>query len=201
MNLQYNLFRSTVLAVSLAGCIANPTYNDCIEATKRGLIEVPHVMEIAAIFSNAPKSHFIEQLGLQPGRNRKPAKWNTVVWFYGRYELTYQVDVLPDYRAHRIKKMSPGRFYLVEVAETYDQGRGTKFDPSGNKEFGESEWEKIVAAKGDFAVLGVMLKTNSPVNGFDSYVSANQESSWSIRETPGHNPNSPGTSPTKGLSQ
>ena len=188
-----------VVAVCLVGCTKNPSHNDYIETTKRGVTAVPHVQEITAIFTNSPKSHFIEQLGLRAGSKPKPAKWNTVVWFGGRYELTYQVNVIPDYRAHRIKKVNTGRFYLVEVAEITDKGRGARFDPSGNKEFGESEWEKIVAARGDFSVLGVILKTNSPVVGFDSYVNAWQENTWSVKETVSANQGTPETSPTKGL--
>ncbi len=82
-------------AVCLVGCTKNPSYNDYIETTKRGVTAVPHVREITAIFTNSPKSHFIEQLGLRAGSKPKPAKWNTIVWFGGRYEFTYQVDVNP----------------------------------------------------------------------------------------------------------
>jgi hypothetical protein len=39
----------------------------------------------------------------------------------------------------------------------------------GQREFGAAEWKKVVEAKGDFSVIGIQLKRNSPVPNWDKY--------------------------------
>ena|ERR1041384_2780825 len=170
------------LAVFFAGCTMNPSLSDYIETTKRGVETVPHVQEIRAIFTNAPISHFIRQHGLQMGKTNKAPHWNTVVWFGERYEIRYQVQVEPDYQAHKIDKAYGAKFSLLEVAKITHNGRGAEFEPSGQRVFDVAEWNNIVAAKGDFSVIGFRLKTNSPVPGFETYVNASRENRWAVKE-------------------
>lgn len=163
----------------------NPSQSDYLKTTEQGIKTVPHVAEIRLIFSNAPMSHFVEQLGLKIGETeRKPAHWNTIVWFNARYMLTYQTLVVPDYRAHAVKQpqSSVPVFVLSEITKTTEGGRGAEFDPAGGRRFGEAEWNKIVAAKGDFSVIGIQLKTNAPVAGIENYIAAWKENTWAIKE-------------------
>ena len=169
--------------VLVAGCTMNPSQSDYLKTTEEGIKTVPHVQEIRQIFSNAPMSHFIEQLGLRIGETkRRPAHWNTVVWFGGRYELTYQTLVVPDYGAHSVKQSQNLIFVLSEVMKVTGDGRGAEFDPAGARRFGEEQWNKVVAAKGDFAVIGVHLKTNASVPGIEKYISAWKDNTWAIQE-------------------
>ena len=179
-----NLFLCFVSGIVLiAGCTMNPSQSDYLKTTEQGIKTVPYVEEIRQVFSNAPMIHFIEQLGLKIGETkREPAHWNTVVWFGGRYELTYQTLVMPDYRAHSVKQTQNPIFILCEITTTTNAGRGAEFDPAGERRFGEVEWNRIIAAKGDFSVIGVHIKTNAPVAGIENYIAAWKENTWAIKE-------------------
>jgi hypothetical protein len=137
--------------------------NDYKDTVRDGIKTVPHVQEIKQMFPNAPMDHFITP----PAVLGTPAVWNTVVYFYGRYEMDYQVDVIVDYKNNRINKMEGiPVFRLMEVAPNHPVvGTFT----SGHTIY-EKDWGKVVAAKGDFSVIGIHLITNSPVAGFDDYV-------------------------------
>jgi hypothetical protein len=171
-----------VMAAVFVGCTVNPSRQDYMQTTRKGMQSLPEVRQISAIFADSPKSHFIQQLGLQWGTRSKMAKWNTVVWIGGKYELTYQVDIFPDYESHQVRKAKPGRFHLVEIAEITNQGSGASFNPGGERAFGEQEWNKVVAAKGDFSALGVQLKTNTAVEGVHRYISGWQENTWAVND-------------------
>ena len=166
----------------ITGCTANPSQSDYLKTTEQGIKTVPHVEEIRQIFPNAPKIHYIEQLGLQIGETtRQLAHWNTVVWFGGRYELTYQILVVPDYGKHSIKESQTPVFLLGEITEMTDGGRGVIFGPGGGRFF-EKDWNKVVAAKGDFSVIGIHLKTNAPIAGIENYIAASRDNTWAIKE-------------------
>ena len=137
------------------------------QAVLDGLKSVPHVSEIITIFSNAPTDHFITDFSLYKD---KPVKWNTEVFFGGRYIFTYQVDVMVNYGNNKIlKTVSQPKFFLSELSSVRDGGGGS-FDESGDAKFGETEWAKIVKAYGDFSAAGIKLNTNAPIAGFDEYV-------------------------------
>jgi hypothetical protein len=161
-----------VVGISLCGC--SPSMNDYKDTVRDGIKAVPHVQQIKQMFPNAPTDHFITQYGFDKS---VPVTWNTVVYLYGRYEFGYQVDVIVDYESKRIGKVAGmPKFYLWEVATvskpTSDGAVQSTYKASnGNRSpFGEDQWNKIVAAKGDFSVIGIHLITNSPVGGFDDYV-------------------------------
>jgi hypothetical protein len=172
--------------VLITGCTANPSQSDCLKTTEQGIKTVPHVEKIRQIFSNAPMTHFIEQHGLKIGETkRRPAHWNTVVWFEGRYELSYQTLVVPDYNLHSVSKLLPPQktiFVLCEITNITDEGRGASFDSAGGRSFTETEWNKIAAARGDFSVIGVHIKTNAPIAGIENFILAVKEDTWAIKE-------------------
>ena len=138
-----------------------------------GIKIVPHVQEIKQMFPNAPIDHFITS----PAAPGTPAVWNSVAYIYGRYEFGYQINVKIDSKHDKIGSIEGiPTFYLWEVATvskpTSDGAvQSTYKSSNGNKSpFGEKPWNKVVAAKGDFSVIGIHLITNSPVAGFDDYV-------------------------------
>ena len=134
-----------------------------------GIKTVPHVQEIKHVFSNLPTDHFITNYGFDKA---KPKTWNTEVFFGGRYEFTYQVDVIVDYKNKRIgQTVGIPHFFLVEIKSVTSNSTDTASGIYGSDyKFGEKEWKKIVAAKGDFTVIGIKLNTNSPVPFFEHHV-------------------------------
>jgi hypothetical protein len=157
----FQIFVVCGMGISLCGCA--PSINDYKDTVRDGIKTVPHVQEIMKMFPNAPTDNFIGQSGY----DKNIGIWNTVVYFYGRYELDYQVNVIVDYKKDKISKMDGiPIFRLMEVAPNHPVvGTFT----SGHT-FYEQDWKKVVAAKGDFSVIGIHLITNSPVVGFDDYV-------------------------------
>jgi hypothetical protein len=155
----------------LGGC--GQSMEDYKATVRDGIKTVPHVQEIKQMFPNAPMDHFITQYGFDKS---VPVTWNTVVYIYGRYEFGYQVDVIVDYKHNRIIKVDGiPKFYLWEVATVSKPTSDGAVESTYNKSndipsIGEKQWNKIVAAKGDFSVIGAHLITNSPVAGFDDYV-------------------------------
>jgi len=152
-----------VVGISLfvGGC--SPSMNAYKATVRDGMKNVPHVQEIMKIFPNAPTDNFIGESGF----DKNVGIWNTVVYFYGRYEMDYQVNVIVDYKNNQVGEMEGiPVFRLMEAAPNHPVvGTFT----SGHTIY-EKDWEKIVAAKGDFSVIGIHLITNSPVAGFDDYV-------------------------------
>jgi hypothetical protein len=150
------------LMALLCGC--SPSINDYKDTVRDGIKTVPHVQEIIKMFPNEPTDHFITQYGFD---KHVPVQWNTVVYFYGRYEMDYQVDVIVDYKNNRISKIEGiPIFQLMEVAPNHPVV-GTF---SSGRTIYEKDWGKTIGAKGDFSVIGIHLITNSPVAGFDDCV-------------------------------
>jgi hypothetical protein len=175
-----NNFRALMtvgLVISISGCsLSMSNYKNTV---RDGIKTVPQVQEIVQMFPNAPIDNFITQYGFDKG---VPVTWNTVAYIYGRYEFGYQVNVIVDYKNNKISKVvGIPTFYLWEVATvskpTADGAVESTYKSSnGNKSpFGEKQWNKVVAAKGDFSVIGIHLITNSPVPGFDDYVHAGRK--------------------------
>jgi len=138
-----------------------------------GTATVPHVGEIKRLFPNAQISHFISY------GYGKPAIWNTEVDFGGRYELTYRVKVFLDYRQRRITEVvGDPNFDLTEISRIYDTGTGSGVgaDIGSDRRIDEQSWEKVVSAGGDFSVIGISIKSNNPVSGFDDFVNPKRRS-------------------------
>jgi hypothetical protein len=66
--------------------------------------------------------HFITHFG---SRGKTTNRWNTEVFFGGRYTLTMQVDVHVDYDKNQIEVVGEPVFYLVEAEsiDVFDDGR------------------------------------------------------------------------------
>jgi hypothetical protein len=152
------------LVVLLCGC-SHPM-DDYKNTVRNGIKSVPHVQEITEMFPGAPIDHFITQYGFD---KNAPVMWNTVAYIYGRYELGYQVYVMVDYKKNQVSKVvGAPKIYLWEVAPNHPiVGTFTS-----SHTISENDWKKVIAAKGDFSVIGIHLITNSPVAGFDDYVSS-----------------------------
>ena len=115
--------------------------------------------------------HFVTEFGFDKG----PRKWNTEVFFGGRYTLTMQVDVEIDYEARRIIRLvGEPVFYLQEVENItlLPDGRAVavySIRSQRDKPFGLLEWNKIYKAKGDLSVIGFKTIATG-VQHFDEHV-------------------------------
>ena len=96
----------------------------------------------------------------------------TLVYFGGRYQLGMKVvvEVSDDFSAITKVKGEP-KFYFFELSRVPRPPNSLgSYDGSSERSFGRDEWQKIVAAKGDFSVIGIKLKRGPPIPGFDEYV-------------------------------
>jgi|ERR1041384_7378827 hypothetical protein len=138
------------------------------QTVRSGIATLPWPKQMEELYGEG--DHFITHYGF----DTKPKHWNTEVFFGGRYVLTIQVYVVIDYAKNAVvKTTAPAKFYVKEVAqvETLPDGRvSTKY--GSGWELDETQWNQLVTAKGDWSVLGISLKTNDPVSGFDAYVKA-----------------------------
>ncbi|REJ92439.1 MAG: hypothetical protein DWQ34_13000 [Planctomycetota bacterium] len=110
------------------------------------------------------------------GRN-SVSTWHAEAYFGGRYQLTMQVPV-------RIESSTRGevtgepKFYLIEVRSIHhygSDGRPGATIEQGNDwpyPFSAEDWAKVYEAGGDFSVIGINLKTDEPVKGFDDWANA-----------------------------
>jgi hypothetical protein len=119
------------------------------------------------MFPNDPTDHFITHYGFE---RDKPVVWNTEVFFGGRWILTCQVDVVVDYERQEISGVvSQPLFYLRELSSIgLRDGEFTRI--SKGYYLNLEEWTKVVAAGGDFAIIGVELSTNAPLPGWNEHI-------------------------------
>jgi hypothetical protein len=145
-----------IVLVVFTGCdlVSGSTYRKTL---RDGIKTVPHVQEILAIFPPEDVDHII---GHVPSRNRW--YWTSQVFFAGRYEFTYQVEIVADYDKKLVTVVGEPSFSILEIVSIDKTGLQTVGDVF---KFGSAEWKKIVEAKGDFSAAGITLKTNAPVPG------------------------------------
>ena len=157
-----------LLALFMTSCNRMADYKRTVRS---GLVTLPWPSQMEALFGEG--DHFVVHYGF----DSEPKEWQTVVYFGGRYQLGMAVDVAIDYTNKTIvKATTPAKFYLWELGkvETLPDGR-VSTDFGGGWELDEAQWSKLVAAKGDWSVLGISLKKNDPVPGFDDYVKGERE--------------------------
>lgn len=63
------------------------------ETVRNGIKTIPQVQEFKKLFPGAPTDNFFIEYGVHKD---EPVTWNTVVYFGGRYTLTYVVQVRVD---------------------------------------------------------------------------------------------------------
>ena len=100
------------------------------------------------------------------------AEWQTDAFFGGRYELEMCVSVRIDRHTGRvIEVVGEPRFGLMEVEKIVDS-REVSYNGNNQHQFGIREWQRVVAAQGDFSAIGIHLDRDHPVPGFDRYLAA-----------------------------
>ena len=119
---------------------------------------IPEARQIDSLFG--PARH-------QTSNYKEPdiVEWQTEVQFAGRYDLTMLVHVQIDRRSGMVLGvLEKPRFILAEINKVNVDPNGVVSISYGEShEFGLAEWQKIVAAKGDFSMIGIHLDRNSPI--------------------------------------
>jgi hypothetical protein len=146
------------------------------QAVKSGFKKIPEAMQVERLFGEA--DHFISYSGPNVKQD-----WNTVVFFYGRYELTMQVDVKTNAAFSEVTEVvGEPKFYLLEIKEiTGADAGGARYNGSAQRTFGLTDWKKLYDAKGDFSVLGITIHKDRPVDNFDRFVRGVKEPRIRVR--------------------
>ena len=162
-------FIASIVMLALLGCTRSSFIERYKMAVKSGFQKIPEAKQIEDLLGEA--DHLISYSG-----PNVPQDWTTVVYFGGRYQLGMKVGVEVSYDFSAITKVKgEPKFYLFEVSRVVrgpNRQCGAFFDGNSERHFGCAEWRKIVAAKGDFSVIGIKLKRGPPVPDFDQYVHA-----------------------------
>lgn len=150
--------------VLLIGFTSNPSH-----MVRHGRESINTVREFDALFPNA--THFISYW---TGTHGDPM-WNSEIGLHGRYILAMQADIDLNLIRSRVSNFGPPKFYLSEVesVEHMVDGRSAikQREVAGHLCDG-ADWEKLVNAHGDFHVLGIDLKIDQPVPGFERAIHA-----------------------------
>jgi hypothetical protein len=161
-----------LLTMGMMSCKKDLTMSDYVKTTQSGINTLPWPRQLEALFGDG--DHLITDFGVGSG----PRIWTPEVFFYGRYSLAAQFDVKIDYQQCRVvTNTSAPKFYLYEVESlTRDASGINGANIAHQGTFDEEKWAALLRAKGDWSAIGIPVKTNDPINGFDEYVKRNRES-------------------------
>lgn len=99
-----------------------------------------------------------------------PRTWTSIVGLDGRYILEMELPIDLDASGIQVTPKETPTFVLSEVRSITllpDGRKHVKNDPKGIVRFGPPEWAKLIAAHGDLSAIGVVVKTGSPLDGFE----------------------------------
>jgi hypothetical protein len=153
-----------LLVPAVAGC--ERSARDAYARTvANALASEPNVRSFHSLF---PKSeHFISYFS---GAAGQPC-WNSIAGLHGRYVLTMQFDVMINRKKATLIASGEPEFRLVEVESitALPGGRAeVRYGPT-QKVFGPREWAKLVESGGDLSSLGIEVKKEKPVAGFEEH--------------------------------
>ena len=134
-------------------------------ATASGRRTIPEARQFDELFPGATHS-----ISYYTGTAGEPT-WNAEVGLHGRYVLTMSVPVtLSTFGRSRVIGHRAPAFVLAEVEAVGQLADGrTEIRYAGHQlRFGPAEWQRVVAARGDWGVLGFAVRTDAPVPGFDT---------------------------------
>ncbi|HZZ71645.1 MAG TPA: hypothetical protein VFE24_05290 [Pirellulales bacterium] len=170
-----NIFVAAFI-ISIPSCNGGFNLDNYKSMVQSGFSQIPESLEIERLLGTA--DHFISNNG-----GGLPRQWNTEVYFEGRYSLAMQVEVKTDNASTTITNViGTPKFYVHEVKRVTVSADGvvqTSFRDQWD--FGIEEWKKVIAAKGDFSVIGIKILHNQPINDFDAYVAGQRRSRVIVR--------------------
>jgi len=93
--------------------------------------------------------------------------WTSSAGLYGRYVFRMHLSIALDRSRTNIISYGPPTFYLYELPKiTFSSNSNPYIQINQITTFSTQTWAQLLEAKGDFTVLGIVLKTNEPVKGF-----------------------------------
>jgi hypothetical protein len=135
-----------------------------MEAAERsGRRDIPFAAEFDQLYPGTV--HFISYYTGTYG----PTTWHSQVGLYGRYVLSVECPITLDVTRTRVAGYGRPTFRLNEVVRAQPTaGGGWAVEYGEQRTFGAAEWGRVVAASGDFGVLGVVLRMGAPVRHFNA---------------------------------
>lgn len=121
-----------------------------------GYKQIPEAKQIDDLFGPAWHS-------LSNYREPNAADWISEATLGDRYELTMVLPVKMERQTGKLAGIvGKPRIFLREVTSV--QGRGISYGQQF--EISPDQWQQLVAADGDFSVIGIPVDLNNPVPGF-----------------------------------
>ena len=125
---------------------------------------IPEVRQFHALF---PQTY--ENLSHYTGSFGDPV-WTSKIGLHGRYILSLQVPLMLNWTRTDVRSYGRPRFQLVEVTRIYVRNSGQlTIDYGVSRHFGAYEWKEIVNLEGDISALGIMIKKNQAIRGFQKH--------------------------------
>jgi hypothetical protein len=123
--------------------------------------KIPHVADFLALYPHATVRYLSFAGSDFPGLSLD-------TMLHDRYVLNLRLPVHYAADGTRIDRYGDPAFFLVEVESVTTTGGRLAEISYGDQQlhFGEVEWKKLLAAKGDFSVLGQTLEKVRPVPDF-----------------------------------
>jgi hypothetical protein len=157
------VWAATLSALLVLGC-SHRTRSSYDQTITNAVGSEPRVQAFQRLFPSS--DHFISYFTGEKGQPR----WNSKAALHGRYVLAMQFDITIDRSAAQVAAISPARFYLVEIDSINPLADGRveiSYKSASQRKFGEREWRKLEASRGDLSVLGIEVKRGDPVPHFD----------------------------------
>src|SRR5262249_13457368 len=126
------------------------TIEDYVPTCESAATRLPIAVEFEKLFPNET-DHFITHYGFNRNGGDRTNTWNSEAHFYGRYQLTMQIEVVVDYKSNTVTRAGEPEFFLCE----HYQIDGTDLSSRVREisRFGEPEWRKLVNSNGDFTAI------------------------------------------------
>ena len=136
-------------------------YDDVIVSA---LPSFPHAREFQELFANAEHSIVEAQRDIPPDGWRPVHEWISRAHLHSRYVfwLVVAIEISSD---GTVSELEEPKRYVVEVDKIDKSEEGPTWEASC-AQFAEGGWEELVEHEGDFAAVGLEMKTDAPVGNF-----------------------------------
>jgi hypothetical protein len=97
------------------------------------------------------------------------SKWYSKTGLYGRYVVRMFCEIKLDKARTNIISMGPPGFDMGELTKiTLNPNGSTSIQTRPVAPISLDTWQRLVDAKGNFQAVGIILKTNQPVENFEA---------------------------------
>jgi hypothetical protein len=99
-----------------------------------------------------------------------PSSWTSSIGLHGRYVFAMNLSIAFDKTRTKIVSYGSPTFYLYEIPKIDQKPNENPYlHVNQMTTFSGDSWDRLVKAKGALSILGITLKTNKPVEGFEAY--------------------------------